>query len=726
MNTTDNKYFIAETTEALQSLRDKRYAEAISHLRAAAKIEPGIERDAEALEAQFFYMLRFLASDNAMPDIDTALADIASRLRVIARRIRIEDERLRGTSLYSGVLRYAALRPEETLESLFSDYIAELDRLSTDTAALTDTRRRGTLERLASDIFNRLWTVFPLSDEARTLTASMLSDEAMPLHDRELWVAALGLNFCTYPTDAVADLMLEVHAGDNARLSTLAAVWLVLGCDGNAFSERVKSAIDAAQPSDLADILLEWVRSIARTAIADSGKGDGMERLGRLGRGFMNRMRDIDPEKYEEKLTDPDWINSQLDSKDYEAIRRFAEAQTKGEDVFAGTLGKMRHFDFFNTLSNWFLPFHTAHSALAPVVDGEGAALADTVAAIPVLCDSDKYAMLLSMAQMPQGMSGDAMATLSQEMMSVTYSDEFEEMRKAAGEPSRRALINNEIKNIYRFFTLHRNRGEFADTLARPPHRGTLDTIASANPAAAAEIADMLFAAGRYAEAVRVYAALSEANPTVEQLHRYAYAAELAGMTDAAEDMYKDLIADNAADTWAALRLASLCEADGDAATLAGRLKPVAEANPDNVDVLRAYARTLALAGKWEEATEVYHNVNYLRPDDDTAAKSDLAWALAVTGDCDSAAALFESAGDDAPTLARKAAAQWLAGQHSAAVDTAAQAEAIDTRGDYLADRLYRAGCDSIAKSGSAEAHSLPMLYEIVRYRRYGSSFGTL
>ncbi len=726
MNNPDFKYFISEKNEAMDSLSKGNYAEAVSHLRAAAKIDVATDRDAEALEARFFYMLRFLAADNTMPDMDRELADIEAKFRELARRIELEDIRLHGTSIYSGMLRYAAMRPEETLESLFSDYIAELDRLNTDTAVLTDTRRRSGLERIAGDIFNRIWTAFPLSNDQSRLVESMLADESIPQYDRELWTSALGLNYGTYPTDSIADVLLGVNAYDNERLSTLAAVWLVLGIRGNdATGQRVTEAITSRHPTDLPDILLEWCRSLAHTALSRSGKGDGMERLGKLGRNFMNRMQDVDPGKYEEKLTDPEWLNSQFDSKDYEAIKNFAEAQSKGEDVFMGTLGKMRHFDFFNTLSNWFLPFHTAHSSLAPVVDGEGAALADTVSAIPVLCDSDKYAMLLSMTQIPSGMAAGSMATLSQQMMSLTNTDEFAEMRKAVENQPRRALINNEIKNIYRFFMLHKSRNEFADTLSRAPGRDTIALIAEGNTDAAGEIADMLFAADCHADAAGIYGIIRDKLSAV-QLHRYAKAAAIAGRTELAESIYRDLLSDNSSDTRAALSLTRILASEKRYTELIDAARTAADASPDNVALLRTLAEALASIGQWEEATEVYHNINYIQPDEDNEAKTDLAWALTVTGDYDSADALFGIAHDDAATLAKKAVLQWLSGRHADAIDTAADADVKDVDGNYRCGILYRKGLEAIAGSDSPHAKSLHMLYEIVRYRRYGSPFGNI
>ena len=49
MNNPDFKYFISEKNEAMDSLSKGNYAEAVSHLRAAAKIDVATDRDAEAL-----------------------------------------------------------------------------------------------------------------------------------------------------------------------------------------------------------------------------------------------------------------------------------------------------------------------------------------------------------------------------------------------------------------------------------------------------------------------------------------------------------------------------------------------------------------------------------------------------------------------------------------------------------------------------------------------------
>lgn len=179
------------TKEAIKSARacleQGLLAEAFSHLAVGVKIDSRLVRDAEALEGRYFYMLRFLSSNNDVPDLQQILQAVYKEFDNILSRLEMaviadEDQGLLGAQL-----RYMALRPEETLESLVSDYLAELEAVRADTAALTDTTRRSRLERLASDIFMRIWAELPKIDDSAGLVESLLIDETVPVYDRALW-----------------------------------------------------------------------------------------------------------------------------------------------------------------------------------------------------------------------------------------------------------------------------------------------------------------------------------------------------------------------------------------------------------------------------------------------------------------------------------------------------------------------------------------------------------
>lgn len=113
------------TKEAIKSARacleQGLLAEAFSHLAVGVKIDSRLVRDAEALEGRYFYMLRFLSSNNDVPDLQQILQAVYKEFDNILSRLEMaviadEDQGLLGAQL-----RYMALRPEETLESLVRD-----------------------------------------------------------------------------------------------------------------------------------------------------------------------------------------------------------------------------------------------------------------------------------------------------------------------------------------------------------------------------------------------------------------------------------------------------------------------------------------------------------------------------------------------------------------------------------------------------------------------------
>ena len=48
----------------------------------------------------------------------------------------------------------------------------------------------------------------------------------------------------------------------------------------------------------------------------------------------------------------------------FEKIEKFSKMQMEGSDVFMGTFSLLKRFDFFNSMSNWFIPFYKENPVL--------------------------------------------------------------------------------------------------------------------------------------------------------------------------------------------------------------------------------------------------------------------------------------------------------------------------------------------------------------------------
>lgn len=725
------------TKEAIKSARacleQGLLAEAFSYLAVGVKIDSRLARDADALEGRYFYMLRFLSSNNDVPDLEQILRAVYKEFDNILSRLEMaviadEDQGPLGAQL-----RYMALRPEETLESLVSDYLAELEAVRTDTAALTDTTRRSGLERLASDIFMRIWAELPKIDDSVGLVESLLIDETVPVYDRALWTAAIGLVNLQHFTVERARMLVRVYAGaDNDRLAAVALVWNVITINYNLpefepgqFNEVKTDIFPEYDPADIGAAVTELARSLGTEDFARKFKETIEPELRDLGRAVSEKFSNINPEKADEMLMDPEWLSSDMGTKGFDSLKNFTEAQQSGADVFMTSLGKMRMFPFFSNMSNWFLPFHTANSALAPVVDGEGAAIADTVSNMPMICDSDKYALLLSLAATPESLRAKAMEAMTAQIYNASQMPGYQEAFGSVMNSDRRTLVTSYVHNLYRFFTQFHKGKEFPNPLAAEPTIDLFSDFINFEDCKEniATVADILFASKHYASAFAWYQEL-EADRKLDNARRrkMVFAAEMSHRYLAVE-MYKALLDIDPSDLWAAMRLASCMLGDDNAVGAYTVLEPFQPNNSDNKELLRLLATAYMRAGKYAEALDTLHNLDYLLNEGDCSAKGDIAWAMALCGDIAGALKVYETSDDTPLTQARRALVMWLGGERRACLEIMATlaGRGVEFEKIGLYDNAYSYLLDN-AHGGL----SLSQIPDALRYKIYGSKFGNL
>lgn len=401
----------------------------------------------EELENRYFYYLRFIADGNN-GDISEFKLLFFEIVREFVNTIRRMDNDAAGAQL-----RYEALRPEETLESLVSDYLAEADRLRTDTRALTQASARETLDRLAADIFNRLWVLMYLSDDVYRLMDSIITDAEVSAIHRELWINGIGLALLNMPkyvsVTSDAEPFLRLLSGlmtmESGRLKVAAFAWLCLYVYTRrdhlqVFDASIYSLLDYNDAMPLAMFeghMLNLYRTLnkSRNSGADAAMQSDLISLMSKLRPGADGMPDM----------------SGLDASDYEHIQSFISRQKKGEDFFAATLGANRDFPFFTNLANWFLPFDASHSALGELTDGEGAVVADMVSELSMIADSDKYAMLLSLCSMPAAMRDGLVSKMADGLMMLRNAPEFEMQPSQSERLSEAAHLNKFMHGFNRF-----------------------------------------------------------------------------------------------------------------------------------------------------------------------------------------------------------------------------------------------------------------------------------
>ena len=67
----------------------------------------------------------------------------------------------------------------------------------------------------------------------------------------------------------------------------------------------------------------------------------------------------------------PEWESFFKESPDvYNKLEEFTNLQMEGADVFLGAFAMLKHFDFFNEVNNWFLPFYKENENIAESFQG--------------------------------------------------------------------------------------------------------------------------------------------------------------------------------------------------------------------------------------------------------------------------------------------------------------------------------------------------------------------
>ena len=446
---------LCEKTDTLADLLDVEIA-------AAKSIgSEDLVREAEKLKNHFSYMLKYLVS-NDIPDIDTATDDLLLKARKLQRQILREYNVEHSSRSYYAAVRFQRLRPEENLESLVSDYLSELERRSNDPTSMMSNNANARLEELSNDIFERIRTLFSFSEHV-DLIESLIFDPSIPNSDRILWTGAIGLGILEVYDSSRAAFLMHLLADAAPEVQVAAAVWLVVALAAYLSDiphNRQVFPFPELEENPNRQLFFDALFEMLKLCTFDKLDPKEKEKIiPSIESMIKNLNLPKDAASMKEMMNNPENITAS--TKAYEFVHRLNEAIRKGYDVQASSLGKLRHWPFFGKVGNWLLPFDPNHSSLAGIADEEGAPIADMLTRMGTLIDSDKYALILSLSNIPASMRESALQGTMNQMGSNT--DEFyEALNDEAKEAAKmRNRINNYSKQVWRLLSTFPKHDEF-------------------------------------------------------------------------------------------------------------------------------------------------------------------------------------------------------------------------------------------------------------------------
>ncbi|MDE6301948.1 MAG: hypothetical protein K2M19_09565 [Muribaculaceae bacterium] len=635
-----------------RKIRDGHILDAIADLRGF--VSPSTPWDLrerlDSLDSSYRAMLDFLTRGIADPDRKRVYDEFVVEALAINDALTRAEFRAENPSQYFSLLRMQAMSPTGDIPAIAERIKAEALRLNSDFESINDPDRTRNIEQLQRDFFERVWTAYPLRPQDVQAIDGLMGAPAVGEHIAGLTVSAVWLGLMEYYDPTRLVWLLGTYLTDSRdRIALRALVGAALALfrfRSRPLTRKVSEALAAAKESptwasDLAAVTIELVRAADTVRITEKLQNEVFPQLMKIDPELQQKLAsgEITPEYLAEE-GNPEWERMLGDSGAADSLRSLMELQADGGDVFMSTFSQLKGFNLFNHVSGWFMPYHDTYSDVARN-DPAGGRLADMVGQLGLLCDSDKFSVMLATGMIPREQVEAMIAAMNMQM--EQQHQQLSELEKASPRTARHTIINKYIADVYRFYKLYRRRNEFFDPFTKNPFLLPLASLgADFNDSDAMKaMAEFFFSHKFWPQAATALERLdSLEGPEASRSQKLGYAYELSGELSAAIDAYSTAEMLDGGSVWTIRHLASVLRRTGRMKSAVSYYGRLAEVLPDDPQVAYTYAYTLASAGKYKEAEQHFHKAAYLDPDSLKVMRG-LAWTMLLNGKADRASELY-------------------------------------------------------------------------------------
>lgn len=632
-------------------LAEHRILKAVDQLKcmAAASGAPWqMMRDIDTIAESYGYLCRYALDGIDDPSRGDLLADITNDIRRMASAVMRQAEIPSSPRQYFSVIRYEALQPDSSICDLIDKYKSDYAAFSRDTLTGKNAdssqalARQREIEQLASRIFNLIWVTSPLTSEQYTRISEIFSDGALPDYFKELLVSALTLGALEYYDERRILLLAHIYVDGDVRISMRALCGLLISMwrhRNSLTGRRIRNALDSIAElpqwhSDLKMAFMELVRTRDTERISRTLNDEVLPTMIKLRPDIMDKIKKSG-ESPEEMLSideNPEWSELFDKSGLSDKLKELSELQSDGGDVMMSTFSHMKAFPFFNNPAEWFLPFYPEHTAVTGIVGFGGSEIVELISASPMMCDSDKYSIILSLERIP---AANRRMMLDQFKIQNINIAEINNANLNPDADTRRNICNKYIQDLYRFFNLYRRKTDFYNPFATPVNLASIDLLSHFfdDNDTLIVIAEFYFKRGYHQEALEVFdLLLSRPKPSPQILQKCGYSLQQTGQIEKALDMYLRSELLHPDSVWTLRRIAQCYKMTGDTPKALQYYKRVEDIKPNDISAALNVGHCLMAMGDYTDALKRYFKVEYLSPDSHRALRP-IAWCLFLSGD---------------------------------------------------------------------------------------------
>lgn len=532
----------------------------------------------DQVKMSYDFMLSYLSQGVLDPQRDDVLSHIVNELSVITEQCVVALLERESPEVF-----YARRRElgHIELDDLLGQYRTLVNKtsllLSVDTpqrnhqALLQVTHQR---ERLETTIFNKVWSSFPTTKGDAELIEQFLADESMPMPARCLVVMALLLGLMKFYDETKLTLLIDTYTtSQEVEVQVRAIIGVLLTMNSyrqhvnrsRTLQRHIEAMTEApAFVNDVAMVMYRLISTRNTDRVTRQVTQEIMPDIIKASPDLMRKLRDrraeIDPDELE---GNPEWQQMLEDNGIADKMEQFSQMQQEGSDVFISTFSRLKSFPFFQTLSNWFLPYHSDHTVVQESFGEQEKMMRDMIAQAPFLCNSDRYSFCLTLSSMPESQRQMIVNQTRQQMESIAELDVEQAIEKR--NQRRDTIATRCVQDLYRFFKLFSRRSEFLAAMDTEMDFTGLPYLSSYTdaPETLLVIAEFYLKNEFYHDAIKYFEHLlgtqEQTTPIVYQ--KLGFAHERLGNLQEALKQFERYELANDNDLWTLRHIASCCRA---------------------------------------------------------------------------------------------------------------------------------------------------------------------
>lgn len=539
---------------------------------------------------------------------------------------------------------------EKNIESLGDNFYSEVTQ-----NAITQTGNFSNQQShlATTQFFNTLWVSENISDTEQKYLKKLLNDTTLHYSYRCLFITALTLGalqeFSLWKTLLLFDSIS--HEENTIKQRAITGLLLVLFKHDNRINlyPGITSRLKLLKDNDklLNNILtttIQLIRTRETEKISRKLSDEILPEVVKMQPNLRNKLdlENMISDKFLEG-ENPEWEDFFKDSPELMSkLEELTELQMEGSDVFLSTFKMLKHFSFFNTLHNWFIPFYIENKDIKEALDSNSEifsskAIQESLANSGFLCNSDKYSLFLSIPHMPQfqkEMMGNMLKQQLEQMEEIESSE-----RMISPEKMESVISNRYIQDLYRFFKLHPQHTEFEDIFSwnMDFHNKWFYKDIISNTVRLRQIAEFLFKKEYFIEASEAFEIIALQEPNnVEITQKTAYCQQQIKNYTNALNLYLKADILKPEQAWTTKKIALMYkylnqpEKALEYYTIAERLKP------NDLHTQASIGHCYLDLKKHKEALKYYFKVEYM-DESNTKVWRPIAWCSFVTGNLEQA-----------------------------------------------------------------------------------------